>query len=146
VIYRVLADVTMIVHFAFILAVALGGFAAWRWPRVIWVHLATVAWGAGIVTIGWDCPLTPLERGLRERGGEQGYEEGWGFVDNYIEGVIYPSEYTPHLRVLAGVLIAVSWAGYLLWFRPGRSDRQEGPGDRAEGTGNGTPAGNVRSG
>lgn len=107
----------MIVHFAFIVFVALGGILAWRWRRLIWPHLLSVVWGIGIVLLGFDCPLTPLERSLRRRGDEEGFDEGWGFVDHYIEGVIYPEEYAGHLRVLVLVLIAIGWIGYRTRFR-----------------------------
>jgi Protein of Unknown function (DUF2784) len=116
VVFRLMADVVVVVHFAFIVFVAVGGIMAWRWPKLLWAHLATVAWGAGIVTIGWDCPLTPLEKHLRRLGDEQGYEGG--FVDRYVEGVIYPERYTTLLRLLVAGLIAVGWLG--LYLRHGR--------------------------
>ena len=34
--YRVLADVVVVLHLAFILYVAFGGFLAWRWPKARW--------------------------------------------------------------------------------------------------------------
>jgi hypothetical protein len=117
VVYRLLADGVVIVHFGFILFVALGGLLAWRWPHLLWPHVAAVAWGAGIVAIGWTCPLTPLEKHFRRLSGEQGY--AGGFVDRYIEGVIYPERYTAALRVLVALLIGVGWLGlYLRQRRP----------------------------
>jgi hypothetical protein len=116
VVYRVLADVVVLVHFGFVLFVAVGGLLAWRWPILIWAHVAAVAWGAGIVAIGWDCPLTPLEKGLRRLGGEGEYRGG--FIDRYVEGVVYPERYTPHLRALAAALVAVGWT--LLYIRSTR--------------------------
>jgi hypothetical protein len=109
--YRLVADAVVLVHLAFIVFVAVGGVLAWRWPRLIWFHLAAVAWGAGIVAIGWDCPLTPLEKHFRELGGEPGYRGG--FVDRYVEGVIYPERYTTLLRALVAITIAVGWFGLL---------------------------------
>jgi hypothetical protein len=117
VVYRLLADGVVIVHFGFILFVALGGLLAWRWAHLLWPHVAAVAWGAGIVAIGWTCPLTPLEKHFRRLSGEQGYARG--FVDRYIEGVIYPERYTAALRVLVALLIGVGWLGlYLRQRRP----------------------------
>ena len=116
-VYRLLADGVVIVHFGFILFVALGGLLAWRWPHLLWPHVAAVTWGAGIVAIGWTCPLTPLEKHFRRLSGEQGY--AGGFVDRYIEGVIYPERYTAALRVLVALLIGVGWLGlYLRQRRP----------------------------
>ncbi|MEO7837213.1 MAG: DUF2784 domain-containing protein [Acidimicrobiales bacterium] len=106
--YRILADGVMIFHFAFIMYVATGVMLAWRWPALVWVHLPALAWGVGTVTIGFPCPLTPLEKGLRHLAGDAGYEGG--FVDHYMEGVIYPDKYSFFLRALAVVTIV---AGYL---------------------------------
>ena len=30
---------------AFIVFVAVGGLMAWRWPRLLWLHVPAVAWG-----------------------------------------------------------------------------------------------------
>ena len=104
-----LADVVVVLHFAFLLFVALGGFLAWRWPWVIWIHVPAVAWALGLVAIGYDCPLTPLEEWFRRRAGEQ-VAEG-GFVDRYIEDVIYPERYTALLRAVVVVAVLVGWGG-----------------------------------
>ncbi len=108
-VYRVLADAVVVVHFGFIVFVAVGPLLAWRCPRLVWFHLPALAWAAAAVTIGVRCPLTPLEKRLRELAGEEGYDGG--FVDHYIENVIYPGGYTAPLRVLAAVLIAVGYVG-----------------------------------
>jgi hypothetical protein len=112
VIYRVMADAVVVVHFGFILFVAVGGLLAWWWPRLVWLHGPVVAWGIGIVVLGFDCPLTPLEKHFRRLGAEDGYEGG--FVDRYVEDVIYPQEYTPLLRALAAVAIITGWAGVVV--------------------------------
>jgi hypothetical protein len=112
VVYRLIADGVVLFHLGFILFVAFGGIVAWRWPKAFWLHLASVAWGAGIVAIGWDCPLTPLEKHFRRLGGEQGYSGG--FVDRYVEGVIYPERYTTLLRYLVGATITIGWLGLYL--------------------------------
>jgi Protein of Unknown function (DUF2784) len=107
--YRLLADGVVVVHFAFVVFVAVGGLLAWRWPRMLWAHLPAVVWGVGIVAIGYACPLTGLERHFRRLGGE--HTSGRGFVDRFIEGVVYPERYTSLLRALVAVLVIVGWAG-----------------------------------
>ena len=109
-----LADAVVVIHLAFIVFVAGGALLACRWRWLVWLHVPSVAWGAGIVAIGGDCPLTPLEQWLRRRSGES-YEGG--FVDQYLEDVVYPGELTPALRGLAGLLIAT---GYVLLLTRGR--------------------------
>lgn len=118
--YRVLADGVMVVHFAFIVFVAVGAVVAWRWPALIWAHLPAMAWGLGTVTIGLPCPLTPLEKGLRRRAGDEGYEGG--FVDHYIEDVIYPDEYSSVLRSLVAVMVVAGYWG----LRPTAPRRRHG--------------------
>src|SRR4029450_2529595 len=97
-VFRLLADLVVVVHLAFILFVAVGGLLVWRWPWLMRLHAPAVAWGTAIITIGFTCPLTPLEKELRRRAGEQGAPGG--FVDHYIEGVIYPGTLAPVARAL----------------------------------------------
>lgn len=108
VLYRSLADLAMIVHFAFIAFIPIGPLLAWRWPRLIWLHVPAVVWGIAIITIGFSCPLTPLELYFRRLAGGRGYEGG--FVDRYLEDVIYPGELTPLLRVLAATAVVGGYA------------------------------------
>ena len=107
--FRLLTDLVVVVHLAFILLVAVGGLLVWRWPWLMRLHAPTVAWGIAIITIGFTCPLTPLEKELRRRAGEQGYRGG--FVDHYIEGVIYPGRLAPLVRAFIAAVILVGYAG-----------------------------------
>ena len=43
------------------------------------------------ITVGFDCPLTNLERWLRRQGGEQSYTGV--FIDHYVKGHLYPHGY-----------------------------------------------------
>lgn len=113
---RLFAGVTMVVHFAYLAFVVFGGFLAWRWPRAVAAHMLAVGWGVAIVAAGPNCPLTYIEDRLRRRAGEPGLPRG--FVDAYIEGVLYPERYSGQARMLAGVVILISWLGaYLLAHR-----------------------------
>jgi hypothetical protein len=111
-----MADLVVVVHFAFIAFVAVGGFLAWRWRRLVWLHAAAVMWALGSVTVGYDCPLTPLEKQLRRSAGERGY--AGGFVDRYIEGVIYPERYTSLVRLVVAAAVLAAWAGLVMAHRP----------------------------
>jgi Protein of Unknown function (DUF2784) len=108
-VYGVLADAVAVLHFAFLAFVVLGGFLAWRWPWVIWAHLVAAGWGALITVFSMNCPLTHVENELRVRVGEP--ELAGGFIDTYVEGVIYPERYINEVRALAGVVVLVSWLG-----------------------------------
>jgi Protein of Unknown function (DUF2784) len=115
VIDRVLADVVVVVHLAFIAFVAIGGLLAWRWPKVLWVHVPAVVWALGIVTIGYSCPLTTLEDDLRSRAGEHVYPGG--FVAHYLDDVLYPERFKALARLLVAVLVIVGWVGCGVFWR-----------------------------
>lgn len=125
--YRIIADVTMVVHFAVLGYVALGGFLAWRWPRLIWPHLAIAAWGV-ISIAGADCPLTLIEDRARRAAGEPGLPPS-GFIDHYIEGVLYPGEYSRLVQLAVAAVVLVSWIGYVrrLRSRAGRTPSVRSP-------------------
>jgi hypothetical protein len=109
--YRIAADLVVALHFAFITFVILGGFVAWRWPRVAWLHVPIALWGALIEFAGWICPLTPLENALRRSAGDAGY--AGGFIEHYVIPVVYPAGLTPAFQVALGVgVLAVNGIAY----------------------------------
>ena len=115
-IYRLLADLVFLAHLAFVLFVVLGGIAVWWRPKLAWLHLPAVAWGALIEFAGWICPLTPWEQSLRRLAGEQGYSGG--FVEHYLFPLLYPEGLTRDVQIVLGVLVLViNVAAYLLIFR-----------------------------
>ncbi|KAA0023604.1 DUF2784 domain-containing protein [Antrihabitans cavernicola] len=109
--YRILADTTAVVHFAFVAYVVVGGFIAWRWPRTIYLHVAAFTWGFSTILFGIDCPLTFLENWARHRAGDQGLPPS-GFIAHYITGVIYPESALGLIRLLVAVSVVISWIGY----------------------------------
>jgi Protein of Unknown function (DUF2784) len=121
--WAVLADVVLVGHFSFALFVALGGLLLFRFPRIAWIHLPCLAYGAAIEVFGWICPLTPLEQRYRLRAGQAGYEGG--FLDHYVGGVLYPENW-PSIHVWFGVaLVAFNAVVYGIWIR--RSVRRSPP-------------------
>jgi len=101
--YRLLADVVLVVHAGFVVFVVLGGLVALRWRRALWLHLPAALWGAVIEIAGWICPLTPLENELRRMGGEAGYTGG--FLERYIVSILYPHELTRTTQVILGIVV-----------------------------------------
>lgn len=104
-IFRIAADILVVLHLGFILFVVLGGFAVLKWGRLACLHLPAAAWGALIVINGWICPLTPLEQYLRRAGGQAGYSGG--FIDHYLMPIIYPVGLTRELQIALGVALVV---------------------------------------
>ncbi len=97
--YRIAADMTVTLHLAYVafvvlglVAILAGYFRSWGGVRNRWfrgIHLAMIliviveAWaGAGVV-----CPLTTLERALRERAGQATY--AGSFVANAVHDLLF---------------------------------------------------------
>jgi uncharacterized protein DUF2784 len=111
--YRILADLVVLVHLAFILFAVFGGILAFLWKRWAWVHLPTVLWAALIEFVGNECPLTPLESWLREGGGSRGYHGG--FVEHYILPILYPDSLTRPSQVVLGLFVLGVNLGVYSW-------------------------------
>jgi hypothetical protein len=110
-IYRTLADVVLVVHLAFAVFAGIGGVLVLRRRWLAWVHVPCAVWGALIMFAGWICPLTPLENGLRRRGGEAGYQGG--FIEHYVVSVLYPRGLTRGLQLGIGTgVVLVNAAVY----------------------------------
>jgi hypothetical protein len=111
-----LADAVLLLHLAFIVFVACGALLLWRWPRVVWLHVPAVLWGAYAELSGTICPLTPLENHLRLLAGEAGY--AGGFIEHYLTALIYPQGLTRGTQLWIGaVVVIVNLTLYAAWLR-----------------------------
>ena len=105
------ADFVVLLHFAFILFVVIGGLVVLRWPRFMWLHIPAVAWGAFIELTGRVCPLTPLENRLRIAAGQASYSGG--FIEEYLIPVVYPEGLTRWFQISLGVgVVAINLVFY----------------------------------
>ena len=103
--YRILADLVVVLHFGFVLFVVFGGLLALRWPRAAWFHLPAAVWGILIEFFGWWCPLTKWENYLLREAGRAGYDTG--FVAHYIMPIIYPPGLTRGMEIAIGVIVLI---------------------------------------
>ena len=124
--YRVLADLVVVLHLGFVLFVVLGGLLALRWPRAAWIHLPAAVWGAGIEFVQGICPLTPLENHFRSLGGEAGY--AGGFVEHYLLPVLYPAGLSQNVQWGLGIFVVLlNVAIYtIVWRRRVRGKGRQG--------------------
>jgi hypothetical protein len=116
---RIAADLVLVVHFAFIAFVVLGGLLVIRHHWLAWVHVPAAAWGAWVEISGRICPLTTLENALRLEAGLDGYRDS--FVEHHLLPVIYPGELTRTIQLALAALVVLVNAGlygYLLLRRP----------------------------
>jgi hypothetical protein len=120
--YSLLADLVLVVHFAFVLFVALGGVLVLRWPRLAWLHIPAALWGIAIEFAGWICPLTPIEIRFRELACESTYEGD--FIARYLVPLIYPEGLTCEAQVTLGAAtLIVNAAIYIIVWRRTRARR-----------------------
>ena len=113
-----LADLILLVHFAFVLFVV-GGLAliwagaglGWRWVRNLWfrvAHLAAILFVAGEALAGIWCPLTVWEDRLRG-----GARVDTSFIARWIHRILFYSlpewMLTAVYVVFALVVIATFW-------------------------------------
>lgn len=96
--YRILAEALMVIHFGFIVFMLLGfaltvrGF--WRptfFDRWLFrtLHLAGIAYVGSLAVRGAYCPLTVWEYGLR-RHADPGAEFPGSFILTWVERLVYP--------------------------------------------------------
>jgi len=132
--YLVLADLTLIVHAAFVafvivglLLIWIGRFRHWSCVRNIWfrlAHLAAIGIVAAEALSGIVCPLTTWEDQLRLlAGGEQRYQGS--FIQHWLHQVMF---FDVDQNIFRAAYIAFFLAVALsLWFVPPRWPRQSGP-------------------
>jgi uncharacterized membrane protein len=97
-----------------LLLIGFGGFVAWRWPKLIFVHVFAVAWGILVNVAPVPCPFTALENYFRHQQG-LGDLPG-GFNAYYLYGTVFPQSWLPAIGVVAIVVVVYSYVGvYHRW-------------------------------
>lgn len=105
------ADLVVTAHAAFIAFLLVGGFLAWRWPRLAWAHVPAVVGTAVVFALGSDCPLTDLEKHFRRQAGERPYRGG--FVAHYLLPMVPDSVRTVGAPILVVAASVAAYAGYI---------------------------------
>ena len=111
--FRVLADLVVVAHGAFVLFAVFGVLTVVQRPRLAWLHVPAALWAALVEIVGWTCPLTPLENHWRSLAGGAGYEGG--FVERYLIPVIYPESLTREVQLLLGAAVVAINVGAYAW-------------------------------
>jgi len=121
--YRIGADLVLVAHLLFIGFVVGGAFLAWRWPRLIWVQLPAMVYGALVEFVGFTCPLTLLQNYLLRRAGDRGYRGG--FISHYLIQAIYPPGLTRGIQIRRLPTPARTGPGLADQSHPGRLTRRQ---------------------
>lgn len=120
------AWIVVVLHLGFLVFQMLGALLALVSPHWLVPHLATAAWGIGIVVVQGSCPLTTFEKHLIERAGSTPYTGS--FLDYYLFGTVLPDGsqafvYGTHLVV---ILASYVYVVPRLRRRPMRRDQGSG--------------------
>lgn len=99
---RFMADLVLLLHFAFVIFAVFGAFLVLLDPSWAWVHIPTVLWSAVVNLANWTCPLTPLENTYRNR---MGTSYQGGFIEHYVGSMVYPQGMPRRLELIAGISI-----------------------------------------
>jgi hypothetical protein len=116
------ADLVAVTHAVFVVFLLVGGFAAWRWSRLVWVHLPAVVVTAVVFAFGADCPLTDLEKYLRRHAGDRPYRDG--FIAHYLLPMVPGGARAVVVPIVVAVVTLVAYCGY---FARRRARTRPGP-------------------
>jgi hypothetical protein len=116
-VYKTLTELTILVHFAFIIFVVIGGFLVYRRRWLMIPHIMTILWAVyAELAPGIICPLTSLENYFALRAGIGTYEED--FVARYLIPLIYQENLTPSIQfILAVIVVFVNIIAYIIIWR-----------------------------
>jgi hypothetical protein len=102
---RILANLVLGVHFAFVVFSVLGGFLV-LWRRwFAWLHVPSVLWSSFVNLFSHVCPLTPIENRFRHLAGQAGYEGG--FIQHYVAPLVYPGGMPRRMELIAGYSVLI---------------------------------------
>ena len=104
--YELAADLTLIVHFAFIIFVVFGALLFFVSTKIIYVHVPALIWGIYIELTHSVCPLTYLENWFLQKANLTTYSEG--FIQNYLVPIVYPKNLTDNLQIYFAIVLIVA--------------------------------------
>ncbi len=119
-VYRLAADVVVILHLAYVLVVVLGLPAIWlgivlrhQWVRRFWLRVGHLSMILIVVAEAWagiTCPLTVWEQWLRNWAGQQNYQGA--FMANLVHDLLFydaPPWVFTALYTIFGSLVLISF-------------------------------------
>ena len=103
--YELFANLTLIIHFTFILFVIFGGLLFFIFSKIIYIHLPALLWGIYIELTNSVCPLTYLENWFLYKGELTTYSNS--FINYYLFPIIYPGGLNNEIQIYLGMLLVV---------------------------------------
>ncbi len=100
--YRVLADGVVVLHFLWIVFLIFGAFLGVRYRSAKYLHIGGLVFAVWIQIFNWYCPLTHIEVWLRQmQDPTLGY--GGSFIIYYVERLVY-------IELSPGLILALTVA------------------------------------
>ena len=103
--YEMFANITLILHFVFILFIIFGGLFFFIFSKIIYIHLPALLWGIYVELSNSMCPLTYLENWFLNKAGIKTYSND--FIANYFFPIIYPNDLTFDTRIYIGLILII---------------------------------------
>ncbi|MEW6115814.1 MAG: DUF2784 domain-containing protein [Nitrospirota bacterium] len=117
-IYKILADIVVLIHFCWILFLFFGAIWGVKHKMVRVVHLGGLAFAIMMQLFGWYCPLTHLEVWLRMKHAPSLAYTG-SFIIYYAEKLIY-LDVTPTVIFIATLILC----GFNIWMYLGKRKKR----------------------
>ena len=122
-IYRILADITIVMHLFWILFLILGFIFALKRSRITVIHGAGLLFVLILNLMGWYCPLTYLENYLHTLYDANTTYAG-SFIRNYVEQLIYLRLPERHIRNAGIVFVVFYGIVYAYFLRKYRREKR----------------------
>ena len=103
--YELAADLTLIIHFAFILFAVFGALLLLVSIKIVFIHIPSLIWASYIELTHFVCPLTYLENWFLNKAKLETYSEG--FIQNYLVPIVYPTNLSKDLQIHLGMALLV---------------------------------------
>lgn len=116
--YKILADGVVLIHFLWILFLCFGLFWGVKSNPIKILHLSGLTFAIILQIFGWYCPLTDLEIWLRSRQDPSFTYQG-SFIIYYVEKIVYLEISRSFILFLTILICALSIWLYLP-IKPGR--------------------------
>jgi hypothetical protein len=109
--YKILADMVVLIHFLWILFLIFGAIPGVRYKAIKILHITGLVFAFVIQVFGWYCPLTHLEVWLRAKH-DPSLAYAGSFIIHYVEGLIYIEKNSAWLIFSLTLLLM----GFNAWF------------------------------
>lgn len=103
--FKFLSELTLLIHFIFILFVVFGSLTILINKKILFFHPPALFWGIYIEFSQKICPLTYLENWLLDKSNFNTYDES--FIERYIHKIVYPTNLNTELQIILGIILIV---------------------------------------